>query len=114
MTPAEVREAVSAGAVVIDMRPPKPFATEHLPGAVNRAEKAKPMAKLPAEGESPTVTEETQRYLKYNETLINQVIDDSTWNSMPKSVKQELASLNLIVYKDGYPTLSPNAKQVLT
>jgi hydroxyacylglutathione hydrolase len=35
MTPAEVREAVSAGAVVIDMRPPKPFATEHLPGAVN-------------------------------------------------------------------------------
>ena len=35
MTSAEVREAVSKGAVVLDMRPPKPFAIEHLPGAVN-------------------------------------------------------------------------------
>jgi len=35
MTPAEVRDAVVTGAVVLDMRPPKPFALEHLPGAVN-------------------------------------------------------------------------------
>ena len=35
MTPQEVKTAAAAGAVVIDMRPPKPFATEHIPGAVN-------------------------------------------------------------------------------
>jgi hydroxyacylglutathione hydrolase len=35
MTPAEVRAAVAEGAVVLDMRPPKPFAAEHVPGAVN-------------------------------------------------------------------------------
>jgi hydroxyacylglutathione hydrolase len=35
MTPQEVQAAVAEGAVVIDMRPPKPFATEHIPGAVN-------------------------------------------------------------------------------
>ena len=35
MTPAEVQAAVAAGAVVLDMRPPRPFATEHVPGAVN-------------------------------------------------------------------------------
>jgi len=35
MTPAEVQAAVAAGAVVVDMRPPKPFAAEHIPGAVN-------------------------------------------------------------------------------
>ncbi len=35
MTPEEVQTAVAAGAVVLDMRPPKPFATEHIPGAVN-------------------------------------------------------------------------------
>jgi len=35
MTPHEVSTAASAGAVVVDMRPPKPFAAEHILGAVN-------------------------------------------------------------------------------
>ena len=35
MTPQEVAAATAQGAVVIDMRPPKPFATEHLTGAIN-------------------------------------------------------------------------------
>lgn len=35
MKPSEVRDAVANGAVVLDMRPPKPFAKEHVPGAVN-------------------------------------------------------------------------------
>jgi rhodanese-related sulfurtransferase len=35
MTPEEVQSATGAGAVVLDMRPPKPFASEHIPGAVN-------------------------------------------------------------------------------
>lgn len=35
MTPQDVREAMAAGAVVLDMRPPKPFAAEHIAGAVN-------------------------------------------------------------------------------
>jgi rhodanese-related sulfurtransferase len=35
MKPTEVQDAVANGAVVLDMRPPKPFATEHVPGAVN-------------------------------------------------------------------------------
>jgi hydroxyacylglutathione hydrolase len=35
MTPAEVHERIGDGAVVLDMRPPKPFAADHLPGAVN-------------------------------------------------------------------------------
>jgi hydroxyacylglutathione hydrolase len=35
MTAAEVHARIAAGAVVLDMRPPKPFAAGHLPGAVN-------------------------------------------------------------------------------
>jgi rhodanese-related sulfurtransferase len=35
MTPAEVHARLQSGAVMLDMRPPKPFAAEHLPGAVN-------------------------------------------------------------------------------
>jgi hydroxyacylglutathione hydrolase len=35
MNPAEVAAALAEGAVVLDMRPPRPFAAEHLPGAVN-------------------------------------------------------------------------------
>lgn len=35
MTPAEVAAALEAGAVVLDMRPPRPFAAAHVPGAVN-------------------------------------------------------------------------------
>ena len=35
MTPADVQARIAAGAVVLDMRPPRPFAAEHLPGAVN-------------------------------------------------------------------------------
>ncbi len=35
MTPQEVHAAQEAGTVVLDMRPPKPFAKEHVPGAVN-------------------------------------------------------------------------------
>jgi len=35
MTPQETRAAAEAGAVIVDMRPPKPFAAEHIPGAVN-------------------------------------------------------------------------------
>ncbi len=35
MTPEDVRAAQADGAVVLDMRPPKPFAKEHVPGAVN-------------------------------------------------------------------------------
>ncbi len=35
MTVDQVREAIAAGAVVLDLRPPRPFATRHLPGAVN-------------------------------------------------------------------------------
>ena len=35
MTPAEVHARIGDGAVVLDMRPPKPFAADHLPGAVN-------------------------------------------------------------------------------
>jgi hydroxyacylglutathione hydrolase len=44
MTPDEVAQALEAGAVVLDLRPPRPFATGHLPGAVtmqfNRADLA--------------------------------------------------------------------------
>ena len=35
MTPAEVHARIGDGVVVLDMRPPKPFAAGHLPGAVN-------------------------------------------------------------------------------
>jgi len=35
MTPRQVQESVAAGAVVLDLRPPRPFASGHLPGAVN-------------------------------------------------------------------------------
>jgi len=35
VTPAEVTGATAAGAVVIDLRPPRPFAAEHVVGAVN-------------------------------------------------------------------------------
>ena len=35
MTPEEVAAASRNGAVVIDLRPPRPFAAEHLPGAIN-------------------------------------------------------------------------------
>ena len=44
MTPDEVAAVVAAGAVVLDLRAPRPFAREHLPGAVtmqfNRADLA--------------------------------------------------------------------------
>ncbi len=35
MRPAEVTPAVDAGAIVLDLRPPGPFAAGHLPGAIN-------------------------------------------------------------------------------
>lgn len=35
MTPAEVKAAVDGGAIVLDMRLPRIFAKEHIPGAVN-------------------------------------------------------------------------------
>jgi rhodanese-related sulfurtransferase len=35
MTPQEVQTAAASGAVVLDMRVPKVFASEHVPGAVN-------------------------------------------------------------------------------
>jgi hydroxyacylglutathione hydrolase len=35
MTPADVHGLIAGGAVVLDMRPPRIFAAEHLPGAVN-------------------------------------------------------------------------------
>lgn len=35
MTPQEIQAALDAGAILLDMRPPKPFATEHVPGAIN-------------------------------------------------------------------------------
>ncbi len=35
MTPQDVVATVQDGAVVIDMRPPRPFATEHVAGAIN-------------------------------------------------------------------------------
>jgi hydroxyacylglutathione hydrolase len=42
MSPSEVAAALEQGAVVLDLRPPRPFATEHLPGALtmqfNRAD----------------------------------------------------------------------------
>ncbi len=60
------------------------------------------------------ITEETTRWLRYHELLIGEVIDEGSWNNMPKPIKQELAGLNLIVYVDGYPTLSPDTAQVLT
>jgi hydroxyacylglutathione hydrolase len=44
MTAAEVRDAVAAGAIVLDLRPPAAFAAAHVPGAVtmqfNRADLA--------------------------------------------------------------------------
>ena len=44
MTPHEAEAALAAGAVVLDLRPPRPFASEHLPGALtmqfNRADLA--------------------------------------------------------------------------
>jgi rhodanese-related sulfurtransferase len=44
MSPKEVAAAVDEGAVVLDLRPPRPFAAEHLPGALtmqfNRADLA--------------------------------------------------------------------------
>jgi len=42
VNPAEVAVALDEGAVVLDLRPPRPYATEHLPGALtmqfNRAD----------------------------------------------------------------------------
>lgn len=35
MTPHEVQQAIAGGAVVLDMRLPRVFAKEHIPGAVN-------------------------------------------------------------------------------
>lgn len=35
MTPSEVIAALDRGAVVLDLRPPRPFAAGHVPGAVN-------------------------------------------------------------------------------
>jgi hydroxyacylglutathione hydrolase len=35
MTPQEVQAVAREGAIVLDMRPPKPFAKEHVAGAVN-------------------------------------------------------------------------------
>ena len=35
MTPAEAKAAIEGGAVPLDMRTPRPFAKEHVPGAVN-------------------------------------------------------------------------------
>lgn len=35
MTPAEARTALDGGVVPLDLRTPRPFAREHLPGAVN-------------------------------------------------------------------------------
>jgi hydroxyacylglutathione hydrolase len=44
VTPAEVAAELERGAIVLDLRPPRPFATEHLPGALtmqfNRADLA--------------------------------------------------------------------------
>lgn len=44
MTPADVAAALEEGAVALDLRPPRPFAAEHLPGALtmqfNRADLA--------------------------------------------------------------------------
>jgi hydroxyacylglutathione hydrolase len=44
MTPQEVKDAIAAGALVLDLRPPRPFAAGHIPGAVtmqfNRADLA--------------------------------------------------------------------------
>jgi hydroxyacylglutathione hydrolase len=44
MTPEEVAAALEGGAVTLDLRPPQPFAAEHLPGALtmqfNRADLA--------------------------------------------------------------------------
>lgn len=44
MTPQEVKEAIAQGALVLDLRPPRPFASGHVPGAVtmqfNRADLA--------------------------------------------------------------------------
>lgn len=35
MTPGEVAAEIAAGGVVLDLRPPRPFAAAHLPGAIN-------------------------------------------------------------------------------
>ena len=35
MKPQDVKAATEAGAVVLDMRPPKPFSAEHIKGAIN-------------------------------------------------------------------------------
>ena len=35
MTPEAVRRALAQGAVLLDLRPPKPFAAGHIPGALN-------------------------------------------------------------------------------
>jgi rhodanese-related sulfurtransferase len=35
VTPEQVGDAAQRGAIVLDMRPPKPFAAEHVPGALN-------------------------------------------------------------------------------
>jgi hydroxyacylglutathione hydrolase len=44
MTPEEVKQAAAEGALVLDLRPPRPFASGHVPGAVtmqfNRADLA--------------------------------------------------------------------------
>ena len=44
MTPQEVKQAIAEGALVLDLRPPRPFAAGHVPGAVtmqfNRADLA--------------------------------------------------------------------------
>lgn len=86
---------------------PPPTTPKTAPATAPTTEKTEP------EAHPPIVSDETARYLKYNEAMIGRTIDPASWNGMPDNIKKELAALNWIVYEAGYPTLSPNAKQVL-
>ena len=73
----------------------------------------KPTATPPAEGDTSTISEEIQRYVRYHEKMIGKPIDSADWNNMSKPIRTQLTALNWIIYQDGYPTLSNDAKQAL-
>lgn len=76
MTPQEVAAALERGAVVLDLRPPRPFAAAHLPGAVsiqfNRADLADRAEMLLATGVDYIVHAEPDPIAKVAEGILRE------------------------------------------
>jgi hypothetical protein len=66
-----------------------------------------------AEGLPPNVSQETQMWLKFNETLIGKAVPAVVYNMMPPSVRDELVSLGWLYAKDDLPYLKADAKAAL-